>query len=193
MSTAPTVAPTGQFPIPTTSSTTLLALRCSPALRPYLSSDSANPAFFLIDTPLANSQIANASPIKLSAAPTNLSVTISLGSTTLAQGMVPLNASKAELSFSLSGLTPSTTPYNISCSVTYANAQTFTATTTLSFLPDPTVGSATKMDLRTGAILARPANGSGDYSPVFPIGFYTMLDGYLSTNLSILDELAKQG
>jgi hypothetical protein len=193
MSTAPTVAPTGQFPIPTTSSTTLLSLRCSPALRPYLSSDAATSAFFLIDTPLVNSQIANASPINLSAAPTNLSVTVSLGSTTLAQGMVPLNASKAELSFSLSGLTPSTTPYNISCSATYGSAQTFTATTTLSFLPDPTVGSATKMDLRTGAMLARPANGSGDYSPVFPIGFYTMLDSYLSTNLSILDELAEQG
>jgi len=50
------------------------------------------------------------------------------------------------------------------------------------------------MDLRTGALLAKPADGSdGKYESVFPIGFYTWFDGYLAGNLSILDELKAQG
>ncbi|KAG6836204.1 hypothetical protein H0H93_010316 [Arthromyces matolae] len=50
------------------------------------------------------------------------------------------------------------------------------------------------MDLRTGALLARPANGKGGpYTPVIPIGFYTQFDGYLARNLSISAELAAQG
>jgi hypothetical protein len=50
------------------------------------------------------------------------------------------------------------------------------------------------MDLRTGALMAKPANGSGgDYESIFPIGFYTTFDGYLAGNLSVLDELKEQG
>jgi hypothetical protein len=74
------------------------------------------------------------------------------------------------------------------------DAQTFEATAALFYLPNPSEGSVTKMDLRTGALLAKPANGSGgDYEAVFPIGFYTTYDGYLASNLSILDELKAQG
>lgn len=51
------------------------------------------------------------------------------------------------------------------------------------------------MDLRTGALLARPADGggSGAYDYVLPIGFYTQFDPYLTTNLSQLNELKSQG
>jgi hypothetical protein len=49
------------------------------------------------------------------------------------------------------------------------------------------------MDLRTGALLSRKPNGSGDYEPVFPIGFYTQFNYYLASNLSMLDELAREG
>ena len=50
------------------------------------------------------------------------------------------------------------------------------------------------MDLRTGVLLAQPANGSeGAFAPVFPIGFYTLFDSYLATNLSIPATLASQG
>lgn len=50
------------------------------------------------------------------------------------------------------------------------------------------------MDLKTGALLARPADGSpGPYAPVFAMGFYTQFDGYLTTNLSVLNELKAQG
>ena len=50
------------------------------------------------------------------------------------------------------------------------------------------------MDLRTGAILAKPADGKGgSYAPVFPIGFFTVLDGYLTQDLSIPAQLKAQG
>lgn len=74
------------------------------------------------------------------------------------------------------------------------NAQNFTTSTTLSYLPNPTNSTVTKMDMKTGALLAKPANGSeGDYAPVFPIGFYTAYDGYLASNLSNINNLATQG
>lgn len=75
-----------------------------------------------------------------------------------------------------------------------AGTQVFSATTSLSYLPNPTNGSVTKMDLRTGALMAKPANGSdGAYAPVFAIGFYSAYDGYLASNFSVLDELKAQG
>jgi len=51
------------------------------------------------------------------------------------------------------------------------------------------------MDLRTGALLARPANGKGGpFERVFPIGFYTSYSGYLAMNYStVLPQLKQQG
>lgn len=50
------------------------------------------------------------------------------------------------------------------------------------------------MDLRTGALLSRPATGkAGPYETVFPIGFYTDFGGYLASNLSVLDDLKERG
>ena len=39
--------------------------------------------------------------------------------------------------------------------------QSFSTSTALYVLPDPSSGSVTKMDLRTGALLAKPATGNG--------------------------------
>lgn len=65
---------------------------------------------------------------------------------------------------------------------------------TLSLLPNPTNSSVTKMDLRTSALLAKPATGlGGTYDPVLPIGFYTSFDGYLASNLSVIDDLKERG
>lgn len=93
---------------------------------------------------------------------------------------------------------PRTEAYEISCSATFSSSKeksTYKSTTSLPFLPNPPTGSsATKMDLKTGALLARPADGSpGPYAPVFAMGFYTQFDGYLTTNLSVLNELKAQG
>jgi hypothetical protein len=240
MSNETVVPPGGQFSIPETTTTPLLAFRCSPAIRPYLAEDASTSAAFIIDTTVTYTQVEGANPITLPTAVSKddlLVVTVSLNGKTLAQGSVPLNSSKYELPFSLVGLQTQKAAYNISCTASYSlknsqqnsaalsflnlykipilppwaelfsdvnsthtratrdmNAQTFEATAALFYLPDPSQGSVTKMDLRTGALLAKPANGSGgNYEPVFPIGFYTTYGGYLASNFSVLDELKTQG
>lgn len=203
MASDPIVPPGGQFPIPAVSSTPLLALRCVPVIKPYLPEDAATPAGFLIDTPITSSQVAGAAPITIPAhGPVGvLEVTVKVNGHTLAQGPVALNASKVELPFSLRALQPQSAAFNVECSATYSAPsargapQTFTAATTLSYLPDPPDGrSVTKMDLRTGALLAKPATGKGGaYETVFPVGFYSNFDGYLTPNVSVIDEIAAQG
>ncbi|KAF7974505.1 hypothetical protein HWV62_12074 [Athelia sp. TMB] len=191
MSSQAVVPPGGNFPTPAPSTESLLALRCAPAIRPYLAEDSTSPAGILIDAPVTYSHIAGAEPISISSG--SLEVTISANGKTLGQSQVPLNATKHEISFSLAGLKAQTEAYNVSCTANY-NSQTFTASTALSYLPNPTNSSVTKMDLRTGALMAKPATGTGgDYEYVFPIGFYTSFDGYLATNLSVINDLKDQG
>ncbi|KAH7885813.1 hypothetical protein F5I97DRAFT_1158171 [Phlebopus sp. FC_14] len=194
-------APSGNFPLPAASQDPLLAFRCAPAIRPYLAEDMSSPVAVLIDSPVVYYEINGAQPINLpSGSLTNagtLSVTVSLDGKTLTNGTVPLNATAYELTFSLQDITPHMTAYNLSCQATYSagssSEQSFSTSAALSLLPNPTSGSVTKMDLRTGALLAKPASGTGgDYEPIFPIGFYTGLD-YLSLNTSVIDELGQQG
>lgn len=200
MASDPPVAPGGQFPIPAVSSQPLLALRCAPVIKPYLPEDASTLAGFLIDAPITFSQVQGAAPIDLPVhgASGELLVTVKVNGHTLAEGPVAVNASKAELSFSLKSLKPQTTPFDVQCSAVYAThgkPQTFTAKSTLSYLPSPPDGrSVTKMDLRTGALLAKPATGKGGaYETVFPVGFYTNFGGYLASNLSLVDEIKEQG
>lgn len=191
----------GQFPIPATSPTPLLALRCSPAIRPYLAEDattlSPQDIAILIDTPVTFQQISNAASISIPdlTALGSLSVSVSVDGNTLTSGTVPLNVTKHALSFSLSSLNPRVEAYTITCSANFST-QKYEATGLLTYLPDPpsSIGSVTKMDLRTGALLARPADGSGGpYAPIFPIGFYTQFSGYLAQNLNISAQLKAQG
>jgi hypothetical protein len=193
--------PGGQFPILATSPTPLLALRCAPAIRPYLAEDAATLSpqdmAILIDAPVAFQHISNAASISIPAlnTPGLLNVSVSVDGNRLASGTVPLNATKHALSFSLSSLKPRVEAYTITCSATFSS-QRYQATGSLTYLPDPppNIGSVTKMDLRTGAILAKPADGKGGtYAPVFPIGFYTAFDGYLAKDLNILAQLKAQG
>jgi hypothetical protein len=182
-----------------------LALRCSPAIRPYLAEDaktldSSGDIAILVDTPITFSQIANAAPINIRPSAFNsplesLVVSVTVNGKTLTSGSVPLNATKQAIPFSLSSLVPRSEAYAISCSATFG-AQKFEASGSLSFLPDPpsSIGSVTKMDLRTGGLLARPANGKGGpFAPVFPIGFYTGFGNYLAEDFTIPATLAAQG
>ncbi|KAF9497331.1 hypothetical protein BDN71DRAFT_1429520 [Pleurotus eryngii] len=202
MSTSPIVPPGGQFPVPPSSATPFLSLRCAPAIRPYLPADVDSRDEFaanaiLIDTPVRFAQLPNSAPITFTSS-SALTVIVAIDGKTIASGIVPLNATKHALSFSLNSLKPQASPYNLSCTANLDSspAQTFHAGGALTFLPNPPagMGSVTKMDLRTGALLARPANGKGgDFAPVFPIGFYTQFDNYLAKNLSVLNELKAQG
>ncbi|KAF8154280.1 hypothetical protein B0H34DRAFT_784208 [Crassisporium funariophilum] len=200
MSTSPIVPPGGRFPIPATSTGSLVALRCSPAIRPYLAEDATSNSddiAILIDAPVTFSQISNAAPIHIPNMKSlgSLSVTVSVNGKKITSGTVPLNATKHALPFSLSSLKPQIGAYEITCTASISS-QTFKATGSLSFLPNPpsNIGSVTKMDLRTGALLARPANGKGGpFAPVFPIGFYTGFDNYLAQDLTIPATLKAQG
>ncbi|KAF7974635.1 hypothetical protein HWV62_11626 [Athelia sp. TMB] len=215
----PVVAPGGQFQFPPTSAAPLLALQCTQAIKPYLAEDAPGAASMLIDTAVTTDSIPGAAPIALpagwSGSTESLAVTISVDGRTLAQGTAPLNASGYALPFSLSALQPQMEARNVSCAGSYtpsaaapphssAARRAFQppalpawadlAYTALAYLPNPATGSATKMDMQTGALLARPADGSeGPYAPVFALGFYTAFDGYLTANLSVLDELKAQG
>lgn len=203
MASSPVVPPGGQFPVPAVSSQPHLALRCAPVIKPYLPEDASTSAGILIDAPITFSQIQGAVPIDLPVrgALGDLLVTVKVDGRTLASGPVAVNASKVELPFSLKSLKPQATPFDVECSATFAAAgakdkhQTFTAKTTLSYLPDPPDGrSVTKMDLRTGALLAKPATGKGGaYETVFPVGFYTNFGGYLDSNLSLINDIKSQG
>ncbi|KAI0354196.1 hypothetical protein OH77DRAFT_1426229 [Trametes cingulata] len=203
MASQPPVPPGGEFPIPAVSSKSLLALRCAPVIKPYLPEDASSPAGFLIDAPVTFSQIQGAAPIDLPehGALGELEVTVKVNGRTLAKGPVAVNASKAELPFSLRSLKPQSNAFNVECSATYSapgsrsKPQTFAASTTLSYLPNPPDGrSVTKMDMRTGALLAKPATGKGGaYETVFPVGFYTNFGGYLDSNISLVDEIKSQG
>jgi hypothetical protein len=191
----------GQFPSFATSSSPLLAFRCSQTIRPYLAGDGndpTQPVSILVDAPVVYSNINNTQAITIQNITNPGSLTVTVEASTgavLAQGSVPVNSNKTELSFSLSLLRPSSSAYTITCTATY-NSQTFVATSLLTYLPSlPSgIGSVTKMDLRTGALLAQRANGNGGpFAPVFPIGFYTQFDSYLATDLSIPATLASQG
>jgi hypothetical protein len=191
----------GQFAIPATSPTPLLALRCSPAIRPYLAEDATTLSPYdmaiLIDAPVTFQQIFNAASISIPdlSAPGFLSVSVSVDGNEITSGTVPLNATKHALSFSLSSLKPRVEAYTITCNAMFSS-QRYQATGSLTYLPNPppSIGSVTKMDLRTGAVLAKPADGKeGSYVPVFPIGFYTAFDGYLTQDLNIPAQLKAQG
>ena len=124
-----------------------------------------------------------------------MTVSISIGRNVLAVGQVPINATKFEIPFSLTNLIPRREPYTISCSATYLDNQKYTTTASLSYLPNPLSGSITKFDSRTGGLWTKPFNTgrATDYTPVFPLGFYTSFDDYLARNLSILDDLKARG
>lgn len=200
------VPPSGQFTQPTTSLTPLLALRCTPALRPYLPEDSSLQTSIIVDALLRYEAIAGAEDITLDGDDGQgqlLDVTASIGGTEFAKGTVGLNGT-TDLTFLISDLSlePSLKAHNITCSAsTTDGSQTFSAQTQLYYLPEPnsTIGSVTKMDLRTGGLLAKPfgqgASSGGDangYEAVFPVGYYTSFD-WLVGNVSVLETLKEQG
>ncbi|KZT21323.1 hypothetical protein NEOLEDRAFT_763316 [Neolentinus lepideus HHB14362 ss-1] len=199
---SPIIPPGGQFAIPATSTEPLLTFRCAPAIKPYLGEDALAPAAIIVDTLITYQQISGAASITLPSSSQlgELVVTVTANGKFLTTGVVPLNASKTELPFSLTGLQTQKAAYNVSCTAMYSPSlgakQTFQATTALSYLPNPESGSVTKMDLRSGSLLARPANDpTGPYGTVFPLGFYTNWGGYLDTNynFSFINDLAARG
>jgi len=192
---SPVVPPGGQFPVPATSDSALLAFRCTPIYKPYIAEDVTSNPGFIIDTLITHTQVRGAEPIVLESTAEFLFVSIIIGDDVLAASRVPVNATKFEIPFSLTKLMPRKEPYTVSCSATYRGDQKYTTSTSWSYLPNPTSGSITKFDARTGGLWTKPfdAGHATGYTPVFPLGFFTSFDDYLAKNLSILDDLKARG
>ena len=171
----PIVPPGGQFPVPATSCSTLLAFRCTLIYKPYIAEDLTSTSYNLgltIDTVVTNTQVQDASPIDLVSTVDFLLVSISTGEgVELVVGEhVPVNTTKFDIPFSLAELTPRQEPYNISCCATYPSSpstQEYTADASLSYLPNPPSGSTTKFDSRTGGLWTRQFCGDTDYTRCF--------------------------
>ena len=199
--TAHPVIPGGQFLVPATSPSPLLAFHCAPAVRPYLPEDATSPPTpsfisIIVDSPLINSDIANAAAISSTSGSLSVTVTLTTSGTILATGSVPVNSTGSTLPFSLAGLQPSKTPYSITCKAKTISGESYYVFGSLFYLPTPPagIGSVIKMDQRTGTLLARPADGSsGPYAPVVSVGFYTSFDNYLAVDFTIPATLKSQG
>ena len=192
---SPIVPPGGQFPVPATSDSTLLAFRCTPIYKPYIAEDVISNAGFIIDTVVTHTQVRGAKPIALNPTAKDLLVSISIGRTVLAIDRVPVNATKFEVPFSLTKVMPRKEPYTVSCSASYLGNQKYTTSALLSYLPNPLSGSVTKFDSRTGGLWTKSFNAGHavDYTPVFPLGFYSSFDDYLAKDLSVLGDLKARG
>jgi hypothetical protein len=191
--------PGGEFPLPVSMTAPQLALRCNPALIPFLPDDLMNAAstVVLVDALVRDTNITGAQSLVMpSSQHAELHVNVSLDGNPLTSGKVPLNGSAA-LPFSLSRMSPRIEPYALACVATLSSPnQTFTSIpTNLTYLPSPpaSIGSVTKLDLRTGSLLAKRAHIHEPYQPIFPVGFYTNFGGYLEGNDTILEVLKRQG
>ncbi|KAJ3526255.1 hypothetical protein NMY22_g10235 [Coprinellus aureogranulatus] len=139
----------------------------------------------------------------------NLTITVTVDGQDVASGSIPeiptggdpdptrnqVVKSWYELPLDLSKLQPRNEHYSLECKATLPDGQEFRATNPLSYLPErpgDEIGSVTKMDGRSGALLVQSHGGSGAFKEIFPIGFYTQFDNYL-TNITVLSELKDQG
>ncbi|KAH9067984.1 hypothetical protein EDB83DRAFT_2506228 [Lactarius deliciosus] len=195
----PISPPGGQFSLPLTTTTPQLVLRCNAAPMPFLPDDlmDNSSSLILVDALVRYKEIAGAQPlIMLSSPDAELFVNVSVDGMPLTSGTVSLNGSAA-IPFSLSAIMPRSVPYSLGCTATLSSSeQNFTSTpTNLVYLPSPpdSIGSITKLDQRTGGLLAKRAFTQDPYEPIFPVGFYTQFGGYLEGNDGVLEVLKRHG
>ncbi|KAH8988399.1 hypothetical protein EDB92DRAFT_1817588 [Lactarius akahatsu] len=195
----PISPPGGHFPFPVTTTTPQLVLRCNAALMPFLPDDLVDnsSSLILVDALVRYKEIAGAQPLIIPSSPdVELFVNVSVDGMPLTSGTVSLNGSAA-IPFSLSAISPRSVPYSLGCTATLSSSeQNFTSTPTkLVYLPSPpdSIGSITKLDQRTGGLLAKRAFTQDPYEPIFPVGFYTQFGGYLEGNDGVLEVLKRQG
>ncbi|KAE9385569.1 hypothetical protein BT96DRAFT_1006920 [Gymnopus androsaceus JB14] len=176
MSTEPLTNPGGQFPISQTFTEPHIALRCGPAVKPYLPEDleptDSTFVSILVDTPVTFTNISGATAFKASSSLSTLDVTVLVDGKKL------------------------TSAYSLTCTASLGNGEQVVGSSLLTYLPakPADIGGVTKMDMRSGTLLAKPATGEdGPYERIFPIGFYSNFGGYLDSNLSIESTLKDQG
>lgn len=165
-----TIPAASRFPYPATSSKPLLNFQCNPALRPYISGEDSI-ASIVVDADMTYNVgeefTEGADPKE------HIVVAIESEGKILAAGAVEAGSMGAEISFPLKLLGKSTTkPYEIECTARLGGT-TYASNTSVYYLPpNPSSGTITKTDLRTGGLLVKPKGGSS-YEPFLPFGFYT--------------------
>ncbi|GJJ09267.1 hypothetical protein Clacol_003489 [Clathrus columnatus] len=169
---SPIVPPGGQFQYPETSDVPLLNLQCSPAVKPYLQGEAVS---IIVDSRITFSKVSGAAPLG-TYPPKSFEVTAILNGQSHQLGHVQLNSTGTEFSLPTNSLVARKEPYTITCVAKLAT-QTYETTTQLLYLEPPAKGSVTKQDFKTGSLLVKNGNS---WEPIFPIGFYTTFDGYLS-------------
>ena len=192
----PAVSPAGQFPLPVATKPQLV-LRCNPAQIPFLPDDNTSSSVILVDALVRSRAITGAQPLNTLPQNSELQVTVSLDGKTLTTGNVRLNGSSS-LPFSLSHVSPRMTPYSLVCTAVALSSPKHTfrsIPTNLTYLPLPPddIGSVTKLDLKTGGLLAKRAHIQEPYKLIFPVGFFTNFEGYLENNDTSLEILKSQG
>ncbi|KAK3373605.1 hypothetical protein B0T24DRAFT_553079 [Lasiosphaeria ovina] len=101
----------------------------------------------------------------------------------LVQNTVAINSTGNVFRFDLSRLKPSLEPIKL---VLYGAPEggrpTWTATSSLFFLPEKTNGSVTRIDNFNGGLFFRNAASGHRFQPLLPHGFYASYDGFLGNN-----------
>lgn len=155
--------------------------------------DCASSASVLVDTRTTLAPLRYASPLTTPVATITLSIDIE-GLRSVHKN-VQINSTNLEFPVSLCHLLPRRQPFTLTCSAeleSYSSPNEIHVTSSpLLYLPSLISGSATSIDRKTGALMTRATNST--FQAFFPIGFYTDFGGYLSGNLSILDEIKSQG
>ena len=174
---SPVVPPGGQFQVPDMSDVPMLNFQCSPAVKPYLAGEKAS---LIIDARITSLKVPGAVQLSNPYNEKSLDVFVSIdGGQTQSIGSVPINSTGTELPLSLASLTPQPQAHNVTCTAGFSGSleRPFQTSTKLLYLVPPSKGSVTKQDFRTGSLLVKEGSS---WNPIFPIGFYTSFDGYLS-------------
>lgn len=182
-----TIPAESYFPYPSTSSKPLLNFRCNPTLRPYVFGEDRS-ASIIVDAAITH-DIGKHYTGRLEGAE-YLLVAIESEGKVLAAGHVKAGTMGTELSFPLKLLGKATAkPFEITCTAKLG-LTTYSSSTPLHYLPpNPSGGTTTKTDLRTGGLLVKP-KGEKSYEPFLPFGFYTSTSN-LTTQESVDDIKAK--
>ena len=168
--------PGGEISEPSTSPNALLDLTIRPRMSFYLAQETG--ASFIVDASISYN---HGSPLPAAyesdSGPNNtlsLNVTaVGIDQPLVENGVVSVNSTGNELSFSLQSLAPRIEAYEIILAgALQGTSQTFNATAQLSYLPsNPNNGSSVKIDSLTSGLLV-PDEDSNTWTPFFPYSYY---------------------
>lgn len=190
----PSFEPGGHTVEPPTNGSTFLHVQFKPRYSLYLSTETT--ASFVVNAALSpwfGETYENSTTDGVSTDPfTELVFSIKLldDGTPLVESRIEVNATGLEFEFSLTGLEPRTTPYDVVLfGASVHGDRNYTATSELLYLPDNPSGSATKIDNAKGGLLFKNARTGDEFVPLLPYGYYGLYNG--SNDTAASDEFVR--